>query len=79
MTFKRAYDTAMKKSVAFRRHDEAVKTAQANNEASACMIFSVEPGETFYYGFDGVNLQKGKHTRRRAQVLTDRNEVLIIL
>lgn len=79
MTFKQAYEYAMEHSEKFRRHDAAVKEATKNNEQSACMVFSVEPGETFYYGFDGVDIQKGKHTSRRAATLFNRNEVLIIL
>lgn len=79
MTFNQAYKYAMEHSAIFRRHDAATKEAQANGTQGACMIFSVEPGETFYYGFDGVDIQKGKHTRRRAATLTSRDEVLMIL
>lgn len=79
MTFNQAYKYAMAHSEAFRRHDARVKESRERGEQSACMIFSVEPGETFYYGFDGVDLQKGKHTRRRALALMNREEVLIIL
>lgn len=79
MTFKKAYEYAMANSEQFRKHDARVKAAQANGSQSACMIFSVEPGEAFYYGFDGVDLHKGKHSRRRAATLFNREEVLIIL
>ena len=79
MTFKQAYDYAMATSESFRRHDKKVKEAMANGDSTGCMIFTVEPGATFYYGFDGVDLQKGKHTRKRAQQLLDNDEVLIIL
>lgn len=79
MTFKQAYGYAMAHSESFRKHDARVKAAQASGSASACMIFSVEPGEVFYYGFDGVDMHKGKHTARRAATLLDRGEVLIIL
>lgn len=79
MTFNQAYKYAMNHSEVFRRHDARVKEAQENRTQSACLIFSVEPGETFYYGFDGVDIQKGKHTRRRAAILENRDEVLIIL
>ena len=79
MKFNQAYEYAMEHSAIFRRHDALVKESQANGVQSACMIFSVEPGETFYYGFDGVDIQKGKHSRKRAAALTNRDEVLIIL
>ena len=79
MTFKQAYGYAMAHSEAFRKHDAKVKAAQANGTECGCMIFSVEPGETFYYGFDGVDMHKGKHTARRAATLFNRADVLIIL
>lgn len=79
MTFNQAYKYAMEHSDSFRRHDARVKEARDKGEAISCMIFSVEPGVTFYYGFDGVDVQKGKHTRRRAATLLNREEVLIIL
>jgi hypothetical protein len=69
----------MAHSETFRDHDKAVKDAQTKKEASACMIFCVSPGETFYYGFDGVDLQKGKHSGRRAETLINREEALVIL
>lgn len=78
MTFKKAYEYAMTHSDRFRKHDEAVKRAETKGEQSSCMIFSVEPGETFYYGFDGCEMQKGKHTKRRAERLIESDSVLII-
>ena len=79
MTFKQAYAYAMEHSAIFRKHDSVVKQAQANGTPSACLIFTVAPNETFYYGFDGVDLQTGKHTRRRAETILNRKEALIIL
>lgn len=79
MTFKKAYDYAMSNSARFRAHDANVKAAIESGKPSACLVFGVEPGETFYYGFDGVDVQKGRHTAKRAKVLTDRDEVLLIL
>lgn len=69
----------MERSETFRKYDKAVKAAQETGEYIACMIFTVEPGETFYYGFDGVDLHKGKHTRRRAEFLEDNARTLVIL
>ena len=79
MTFKAAYDYAMCNSEIFRAHDARVKEAQKNGIPSACLIFSVEPNQTFYYGFDGVNIQSGKHRTVRSLYLLNREEVLIIL
>lgn len=78
MTFNQAYKYAMRRSERFRRHDEHAKASKAAREQSACMIFVVD-GEAFYYGFDGVDMHKGKHTRRRGKELIDKGEVLIIL
>ena len=79
MTFKEAYAYAMEHSENFRRHDAKVKEAEKNGEPSNCMIFSVEPEETFYYGFDGVDLHRGKHNGKRSTYLLENEEALIIL
>lgn len=79
MTFKQAYKYAMEHSNEFRKHDEMVKKAMENNEMSACLVFSVDPGQTFYYGFDGLELQKGRHTAKRSQYLIENERALIIL
>lgn len=78
MTFNQAYKEAMARSASFRKHDERVKEAMAKGEQSACLTFGID-GEAFYYGFDGVDMHKGKHTSRRSQVLHDRDHVLLIL
>lgn len=78
MTFNQAYNQAMERSAIFRRHDQHVKEAQKNGEQSSCLSFAIE-GEVFYYGFDGVDLHRGKYSKRRAAVLNDRDESLIIL
>ena len=79
MTFKKAYEYAMEHSDRFRKHDAHVKEMAAKGEPSGCMFFTVEPGETFYYGFDGCEMQKGKHTRRTSDRLIKAGDVLIIL
>ena len=78
MTFKQAYKYAMEHSEAFRKHDSKVKEAQNSGTYTPCLLFSVEPGEAFYYGFDGVDLHKGKHTKKRAMELINRDLALII-
>lgn len=79
MTFNQAYKIAMEKSATFRKHDLRVKEAMETGTATPCLIFTVEPHASFYYGFDGVDIQRGKHTRKRAMALNDRDEVLFIL
>lgn len=78
MTFNQAYKQAMERSASFRRHDAHVKEAQAKGEQSSCLSFAIE-GEVFYYGFDGVDLHRGKYNKHRAAVLNNRDESLIIL
>ena len=79
MTFNQAYKYAMEHSERFRRHDAAVKKAKKAGEKSACMIFAVSPGESFYYGFDGCDMQKGKHTKKTTDLLAKTGLILIIL
>lgn len=79
MTFKQAYEYAMQASETFRKHDARVKEAAERKEQSPCLVFSVSAGETFYYGFDGVEVQRGKHSGRRASKLQESGHVLIIL
>ena len=79
MTFKKAYEYAMANSEEFRNHDAYVKEMAKKGEQSSCLFFTVEPGETFYYGFDGCEMQKGKHSRRTSDRLIKADHVLIIL
>lgn len=79
MTFKQAYKYAMEHSEIFRMHDSIVKDAQNNETTSPCLIFSIgSSGETFYYYFDGVDLMKGKHPKKRAIQLINSYSALII-
>jgi len=79
MTFSQAYKIAMENSRIFREHDFRVKEAEKNGEPSACLIFSVEPDQTFFYGFDGVDMQKGKHTKKRAAELLGQDMAYLII
>lgn len=79
MTFNEAYKVAMEKSDTFRNFDERVKKAMTERTDSGCLIFAVEPGQTFFYGFDGVDVHKGKHTSKRSEHLIERSQALIIL
>ena len=67
MTITKAFSIAMKNPV-FNRHYHNVMEAKANGTQSSCMIFAID-GECFYYGFDGVKLQKGKHTEKQSAYL----------
>lgn len=78
MTFKQAHKMAMNKSAAFRKQDALVRQAMETGGQTACLTFTIE-GETFYYGFDGVDLQAGKYSKHRAAALVERDESLIIL
>lgn len=76
MTFKEALIIARDNEI-FRKHFDEVMTAKFHKIPTACMVFAVD-GECFYFGFDGVDLSKGKHTEKRSRQLIDRNEALII-
>lgn len=79
MTFCKAFEYAMKNSEVFRKFDKIVERAIENGTDSGCMVFTIgQSGETFYYGFDGVDLHQGKHTARRSQVLLSRGEAYTI-
>ena len=78
MTFKEAYTTAMNRSKGFEIWDATVKRCATEGRASGCMLFTIEgTGETFYYGFDGVELHQGKHNKKRARYLLDKDLVAI--
>ena len=79
MKFAQAYEIAMQKSAEFRKHDARVKEAVKNGTGSACLAFSVSAGESFYYGFDGVDLHSGRYPRKRAAELMNRGSVLLII
>lgn len=78
MTFKEAYTTALSRSEGFTIFDATVKKCEKEGRASGCMVFTIEgSGETFYYGFDGVALHQGKHSKKRARYLLDKDLVAI--
>ncbi len=86
MTFRQAYRYAMDHSEYFRDRDqiirdraqEAAESPDKCGEPTNCIQFSTAPGEVFYYGFDGVDVHKGKHTAKRAAYLLKRGGVLVI-
>ena len=79
MTFNEAYVVAMQKSVTFRNFDTMVRESIVKGKPTACMTFAVSADEMFYYGFDGVDLQTGKHSSKRAAQIVKEHRVLLIL
>lgn len=79
MTFKQAYDHEMKYSAEFREHDRLVKSKKPNDQKTYCLLFSPNLEEVFYYGFDGVDVCKGKHSAKRAKYLLESGQVDLIL
>ena len=80
MTFNEAYVLAMQNSEDFRRADRRTKDAIRGGKAEGCLLFAIgpEPTESFYYGFDGVDLNTGKHRADVSRVLLAYDRVLII-
>lgn len=76
MKFKDAFKIAMGNDSFRKHHENVVKSVDAGVH-TGCMIFAID-GECFYYGFDGVDLHKGRMTERRSEILLSRNECLII-
>lgn len=78
MTFNQAYKYAMRHSEVFRNYDANVKRAKKENRNSPCMAFAVSPNEAFYYGFDGVEMHKGKYNRATTDRLSKMGMIHII-
>lgn len=74
MRFKEAYEIALNECAFINHATEVVKRAIRNGEQSPCYQFAIGD-EVFYFGFDGVDLHKGKHTARRSAQLINRGEV----
>ena len=77
MTTKGAFEYAIRRSDEFRNHVCAVAKAVSENRQSSCLAYAVN-GEAFYYGFDGCDLQSGKYSKKRADYLIKRGDVLVI-
>lgn len=77
MTIKQAIEYAAGKSAKARKHFERVRAAMANGRYTGCYIFAIGK-ETFYYGFDGVDLHRGRHSQSRAAHILERGEADII-
>ena len=77
MKFNEAFEIAMAESADFRGHVDQVREAQESNGRTGCLIFSIGD-ESFYYGFDGLDIVKGKHSAKRSAYLINRGETLVI-
>lgn len=80
MTFNEAYVIATQNSADFRQAVRHMQNAIRRGEKAGCLIFAFGPvpTETFYYGFDGVDLNTGKHRADVSRVLLAYDRVLII-
>ena len=76
MKTKTAIALAMK-NPEFAAHAIQVANAIEQSKASSCMYYAIG-GETFYYGFDGVDMQSGKHSASTARKLLAEERALII-
>lgn len=76
MKTKTAVALAMK-NPEFAAHAVCVSAAIDQGEASSCMFYAIGD-ETFYYGFDGVDMQSGKHSASTSRKLLDQGRALII-
>lgn len=80
MTFKQAYTHAIKHSQEFREFDMVVRSKKVNDHHTKCCAFTTDLENVFYYGFDGIDIQKGKYSpKRAAQLLNSGSVDLIIL
>lgn len=61
----------------FRRHYDRVMTARLHKEPTACIIFAIND-ETYYFGFDGVDIHLGKHSKKRSQAILRRGDAFVI-
>lgn len=77
MTGKQAIDYARARSARAQKHYESVQAAMAKGEYTGCYIYAIGR-ETFYYGFDGVDLHCGKHPQNRSALILERGEADVI-
>lgn len=78
MKFYEAFRLAMRDPVFVKHYDNVVR-CMAENSCSECLIFGFKgETDTFYYGFDGIDILEGKHSASRSRVLLKRGEVYLI-
>ena len=77
MKFAEAYEIAYNECNFIRRATERVKECIMLGQASPCFLFTIGT-ETFYFGFDGVQVVKGKHTQKRSEQLIMNGETWIV-
>lgn len=76
MNFKMAHHIAMNNTEYLNHVCNVARCVNANIQ-SPCLLFSIG-NESFYYGFDGVKLQMGKHSEKRSDYLIRTNQTLKI-
>lgn len=78
MTFREAYIMAWKKSDIFRKNVKEIhKRAEDNDGFGVCQLFSIG-SESFWYGWDGCEINKGKHNSLTAHRLIKTGQTLVI-
>lgn len=73
MKFEEAYEIAINECGFMKHATKVVIDAMRSRQSSPCYQFSIGD-EAFFFGFDGVDLHKGKHTPARAATLIERGE-----
>ncbi|MBR1584420.1 MAG: hypothetical protein IJ662_02640 [Clostridia bacterium] len=77
MSFMDALDYGLMHSEAVCEQYDRVMTAHDRGIECPCLLFAID-GEAFFFGFDGVDYQAGKHTAKRSAVLIQHDRCLII-
>ena len=77
MKFEEAYEIAINECEFMKHATEVVINAMRAGEQSPCYQFSIG-SEAFFFGFDGVDLHKGKHSPKRAATLIARDETWVV-
>ena len=74
MKFAEAYEIAMNECEFIKRAMARVQECIMLNIPSPCYLFSIGD-EVFYFGFNGADVLKGKHTHKRSRQLIDADSV----
>lgn len=77
MKFTEAYAIARSECNFINAATERVMNAMTYGGRTPCYLFAID-GEVYYFGFDGVDLHKGKHSAARSAQLINSGEVWII-
>jgi len=61
----------------FKKHVSITSKLTGTDKAGPCLMFSIS-SESFYYGYDVIDLQTGKHTPDRAKELIESGRTLVV-